>query len=61
MMIGAAGCSAVDTGSGSGSTKSDTQVSVSADLLDATQYKSDKEAADWTIAVVVKDGNFRLV
>lgn len=56
MMIGAAGCSAVDTGSGSGSTKSDTQVSVSADLLDATQYKSDKEAADWTIAVVVKDG-----
>ena len=26
MMIGAAGCSAVDTGSGSGSTKSDTQV-----------------------------------
>lgn len=55
-MIGAAGCSAVDTGSGSGSTKSDTQVSVSADLLDATQYKSDKEAADWTIAVVVKDG-----
>lgn len=42
MMIGAAGCSAVDTGSGSGSTKSDTQVSVSADLLDATQYKSDK-------------------
>lgn len=56
MMIGAAGCSAVDTGSGSGSTKSDTQVSVSADLLDATQYKSDKDAADWTIAVVVKDG-----
>ena len=56
MMIGAAGCSAVDTGSGSGSTKSDTQVSVSADLLDATQYKSHKEAADWTIAVVVKDG-----
>lgn len=56
MMIGAAGCSAVDTGSGSGSTKSHTQVSVSADLLDATQYKSDKEAADWTIAVVVKDG-----
>ena len=56
MMIGAAGCSAVDIGSGSGSTKSDTQVSVSADLLDATQYKSDKEAADWTIAVVVKDG-----
>lgn len=56
MMIGAAGCSAVDTGSGSGSTKSDTQVSASADLLDATQYKSDKDAADWTIAVVVKDG-----
>lgn len=58
MLIGATGCSAVDTGSGTGTsdTKSDTQVSVNADLLDATQYKSDKEAADWTIAVVVKDG-----
>ena len=55
MLIGATGCSAVDTGSGTGTsdTKSDTQVSVNADLLDATQYKSDKEAADWTIAVVV--------
>lgn len=58
MLIGVTGCSAVDTGSGTGTsnTKSDTQVSVNADLLDATQYKSDKEAADWTIAVVVKDG-----
>lgn len=35
MLIGATGCSAVDTGSGTGTsdTKSDTQVSVNADLL----------------------------
>ena len=56
MMIGLAGCSAVDTGSGSNNKNADTQVSVSAELLDATKYKSDKEPADWTIAVVVKDG-----
>lgn len=56
MMIGVAGCSAVDTGSGSNDKNADTQVSVSAELLDAAKYKSDKEPADWTIAVVVKDG-----
>lgn len=54
MMIGVAGCSAVDTGSGSNDKNADTQVSVSAELLDAAKYKSDKEPADWTIAVVVK-------
>lgn len=56
MMIGVAGCSAVDTGSASNDKNADTQVSVSAELLDAAKYKSDKEPADWTIAVVVKDG-----
>lgn len=34
MMIGVAGCSAVDTGSGSNDKNADTQVSVSAELLD---------------------------
>ena len=56
MMIGVAGCSAVDTGSGSNDKNADTQVSVSAELLDAAKYKSDKEQLQLSLKMVRRTG-----
>ena len=61
MLFSMAGCSAVDTGSSSSGSESgdsakNTEVTANEDLLDVSQYKSDKDSSDWTIAVVVKDG-----
>lgn len=58
VVISLTGCSGVNTGSGSGNSgtsQSETETSANTDLLDASQYKSDKDASEWTIAVVVKD------
>ena len=54
----ACGSTEVNNSAGTSSEKAaeETDSSSSADLLDPTNYASDKEAADWTIAVIVKDG-----
>lgn len=62
MLFGAVGCSAVDTGSGSATGSNNTEetgsgtTETAVDLMDVSQYKSDKDSSEWTIAVVVKDG-----
>lgn len=53
MVFGLTACSTTSSSSSSSSDKSSTEAS--ADLMDLAQYKSDKDASDYTIAVVVKD------
>jgi len=58
MIFSLTACAAVETDSNGGTSskdKTEGTASVSADLLDLANYVSDKEASEWTIAVVVKD------
>lgn len=53
MVLSLAACSTTTGSSGSGGNDN---VQTSEDLMDISQYKSDKDASEYTIAVVVKDG-----
>lgn len=53
MALSLAACSTTTGSSGSGGNDN---VQTSEDLMDISQYKSDKDASEYTIAVVVKDG-----
>ncbi len=53
MVLSLAACSTTTGSSGSGG---DDGAQSSEDLMDVSQYKSDKDASEYTIAVVVKDG-----
>lgn len=58
MIFSLTACGAVETDNNAGTSskgKTEETASVSADLLNPANYASDKEASDWTIAVIVKD------